>query len=202
METQLFAKESACAAIVETGHALIEKKLVAGSWGNISCRIDAQNIAITPSGHGYETLTPEDVVIINRDGEVVEGKHIPSSELKVHTAIYNAYPEAGAVIHTHSIYASALAAMHQGVPAIIEDIVQIIGGRVECAQYALCGTQELAENTVRAERQKGCSAGQPWRCVLGQEPGGGTACCRNSGKGGADCRNLCRHRQQGVRAEL
>ena len=62
METQLFAKESACAAIVETGHALIEKKLVAGSWGNISCRIDAQNIAITPSGHGYETLTPEDVV--------------------------------------------------------------------------------------------------------------------------------------------
>ena len=56
METQLFAKESACAAIVETGHALIEKKLVAGSWGNISCRIDAQNIAITPSGHGYETL--------------------------------------------------------------------------------------------------------------------------------------------------
>ena len=73
-----------------------------------------RNIAITPSGHGYETLTPEDVVIINRDGEVVEGKHIPSSELKVHTAIYNAYPEAGAVIHTHSIYASALAAMHQG----------------------------------------------------------------------------------------
>ena len=109
METQLFAKESACAAIVETGHALIEKKLVAGSWGNISCRIDAQNIAITPSGHGYETLTPEDVVIINREGDVVEGKHIPSSELKVHT-----------------------------------------GGRVECAQYALCSTQELAENTVRA----------------------------------------------------
>ena len=57
METQLLAKESACAAIVETGHALIEKKLVAGSWGNISCRIDVQNIAITPSGHGYETLT-------------------------------------------------------------------------------------------------------------------------------------------------
>ena len=80
METQLFAKESACTAIVETGHALIAKKLVAGSWGNISCRIDAQNIAITPSGHGYEMLTPEDVVIINRDGEVVEGKHIPSSE--------------------------------------------------------------------------------------------------------------------------
>ena len=51
METQLFAKESACAAIVETGHALIEKKLVAGSWGNISCRIDAQKYC-------YHTLRP------------------------------------------------------------------------------------------------------------------------------------------------
>ena len=88
----MFAKESACAAIVETGHVLIEKKLVAGSWGNISCRIDAQNIAITPSGHGYETLTPEDVVIINRDGEVVEGERIPSSELKVHTAFTTPIP--------------------------------------------------------------------------------------------------------------
>ena len=143
METQLLAKESARAAIVEMGHTLIAKNLVAGSWGNISCRIDEQSIAITPSGRGYELLEPEDVVLIDREGAVLEGKRIPSSELKVHTAIYNAYPEAGAVIHTHSIYASALSAMHQDVPAIIEDIVQIIGGRVYCAEYALCGTQEL-----------------------------------------------------------
>ena len=152
METQLLAKESARAAIVEMGHTLIAKNLVAGSWGNISCRIDEQSIAITPSGRGYELLKPEDVVLIDREGAVLEGKRIPSSELKVHTAIYNAYPEAGAVIHTHSIYASALAAMHQDVPAIIEDIVQIIGGRVYCAEYALCGTQELADKTVAALR--------------------------------------------------
>lgn len=152
METQLLAKESARAAIVEMGHMLIAKNLVAGSWGNISCRIDEQSIAITPSGRGYELLEPEDVVLIDREGAVLEGKRIPSSELKVHTAIYNAYPEAGAVIHTHSIYASALAAMHQDVPAIIEDIVQIIGGRVYCAEYALCGTQELADKTVAALR--------------------------------------------------
>ena len=152
METQLLAKESARAAIVEMGYTLIAKNLVAGSWGNISCRIDEQSIAITPSGRGYELLKPEDVVLIDREGAVLEGKRIPSSELKVHTAIYNAYPEAGAVIHTHSIYASALAAMHQYVPAIIEDIVQIIGGRVYCAEYALCGTQELADKTVAALR--------------------------------------------------
>ena len=150
MDTDLLAKDKARAAIVEMGHTLIEKRLVAGSWGNISCRVDEASIAITPSGRGYETLKPEDVVIIDNLGAVLDGKHIPSSELKVHTAVYNAYPAAGAVIHTHSIYASALAAMHQDVPAIIEDIVQIIGGRVHCAQYALCGTQELAENTVAA----------------------------------------------------
>ena len=152
METQLLAKESARATIVEMGHTLIAKNLVAGSWGNISCRIVEQSIAITPSGRGYELLEPEDVVLIDREGAVLEGKRIPSSELKVHTAIYNVYPEAGAVIHTHSIYASALAAMHQDVPAIIEDIVQIIGGRVYCAEYALCGTQELADKTVAALR--------------------------------------------------
>lgn len=152
MEIQLLAKESARAAIVEMGHTLIAKNLVAGSWGNISCRVDEKSIAITPSGRGYELLVPEDVVLIDREGAVLEGKRIPSSELKVHTAIYNAYPEAGAVIHTHSIYASALAAMHQDVPAIIEDIVQIIGGRVYCAEYALCGTQELADKTVAALR--------------------------------------------------
>lgn len=152
MDEALLQKDQARAAIVEMGQRLIEKKLVAGSWGNISCRIDAASLAITPSGRGYETLTPEDVVIIGNDGKVLEGSHIPSSELKVHTAIYEAYPEAGAVVHTHSIYASALAAMHQDVPAIIEDIVQIIGGRVHCAEYALCGTQELAVNAVAALR--------------------------------------------------
>lgn len=146
------SKEEARAAIVRMGHTLITKKLVAGSWGNISCRVDASNIAITPSGHGYETLQAEDVVLIDNAGSVLEGKLIPSSELKVHTAIYNAYPAAGAVIHTHSIYASALAAMHEDVPAIIEDIVQIIGGRVYCADYALCGTQELADNAIAALR--------------------------------------------------
>ena len=152
MEDELLLKDAARAAIVEMGHTLIAKKLVAGSWGNISCRVDDASLAITPSGRGYETLTPEDVVIIANDGAVIEGKHIPSSELRVHTAIYEACPEAGAVIHTHSIYASALAAMHQDVPAIIEDIVQIIGGRVQCADYAMCGTQQLADNAVAALR--------------------------------------------------
>ena len=135
--------------IVAIGKKLIEKKLVAGSWGNISCRF-SEEVAITPSGRGYETLEPEDIVILDKDGNKLEGRHVESSESKLHVEIYKACPEAKAIIHTHSIYASALAAMHKPVPAIIEDMVQIVGGRVNCAKYALPGTQELAENAVEA----------------------------------------------------
>ena len=148
MEKKLLTKKAACAAIVEMGHKLTEKHLVAGSWGNIST-LTRKGIAITPSGLGYEKLTPADIVIVDAEGQALAGKHIPSSETKVHLAIYKAFPEAGAVIHTHSIYASALAAMHEDVPAVIEDIVQICGGKVNCAEYAMTGTQELADAAVK-----------------------------------------------------
>lgn len=136
--------------IVAMGRKLIEKNLVAGSWGNISCRVGEGLIAITPSGRGYENQQPEDIVLLDTEGKVVEGCRVPSSESPLHTAIYAACPQAGAIIHTHSIYASALAAMRKPVPAIIEDIVQIIGGRVACAEYALPGTLQLAQNAVAA----------------------------------------------------
>lgn len=143
-------KEDARRQIISMGKILINKNLVAGSWGNISVRLDKDTFAVTPSGRSYEALQPEDIVILKNDCSVVEGAAVPSSESGLHAAIYESYPEAGAVIHTHSIYASALAAMRCPVPAIIEDIVQIIGSEVRCAEYALPGTDELAANAVRA----------------------------------------------------
>lgn len=141
---------SAREAIVAMGKELIKRKLVAGSWGNISVKIADGVYAVTPSGRGYANQKPEDIVIVDDACKTLDGELTPSSESKLHTAIYSACPEAKAIIHTHSIYASALAAMRKPVPAIIEDIVQIIGGRVECAEYALPGTQELADNAVKA----------------------------------------------------
>lgn len=140
----------ACSSIVATGKLLTEKHLVAGSWGNISCKIGESIYAVTPSGKGYAGLTEDDIVIIDHQCNTVWGRHVPSSESKLHAAIYSACPEAQAVIHTHSIYASALAAMRKSIPPIIEDIVQIIGGSVNCAEYALPGTQQLADNAVQA----------------------------------------------------
>ena len=142
--------QSAREAIVAMGKELIERKLVAGSWGNISVKIADGVYAVTPSGRGYASQEPKDIVIIDNACSTLDGELTPSSESKLHTAIYSACPEAKAIIHTHSIYASALAAMRKPVPAIIEDIVQIIGGRVNCAEYALPGTQELADNAVAA----------------------------------------------------
>lgn len=141
--------QSAREAVVAMGKELMERKLVAGSWGNISVKIADGVYAVTPSGRGYANQKPEDIVIIDDACQTLAGALTPSSESKLHTAIYNACPEAQAIIHTHSIYASALAAMRKPVPAIIEDIVQIIGGRVNCAEYALPGTQELADNAVK-----------------------------------------------------
>lgn len=142
--------------LINITHKLEAKKLVAGSWGNISVKVDNE-VLITPSGLGYENLQPKDLVLLDLEGNVLKGKHVPSSESKLHTAIYAACPEAEAIIHTHSIYASALAAMHKPVLAIVEDLVQIIGGRVQCAEYALPGTQELADNAVKAlQGKKAC----------------------------------------------
>ncbi len=137
-------------SIVEMGHQLTAKNLVAGSWGNISVRVGEGLYAITPSGRGYNHQQPQDIVIIDQNCMRVEGELTPSSESRLHTAIYAACPQAQAIIHTHSIYASALAAMHKAVPAIIEDLVMLIGGSVACAEYAMPGTEQLAVNAVQA----------------------------------------------------
>lgn len=81
---------------------------------------------------------------------MLDGALIPSSELPLHLAIYKALPEANAVVHTHSIYASACAAARRDIPPLIEDMVQIMGGAVHCAEYALPGTEMLAQNVIKA----------------------------------------------------
>lgn len=150
MEDLILSKEIAAEKIIAVGKQLMEKHLVAGSWGNISIKTGESTYAITPSGKGYASLTANDIVFIDKQCNIISGKNIPSSESQLHTAIYREFPAAGAVIHTHSIYASALAAMRKPVLPIIEDIVQIIGGKVACAEYALPGTKQLADNAVAA----------------------------------------------------
>ena len=136
--------------VLKGGQALVDKGLVAGTWGNISVRIpETKWIAVTPSGKGYHEITVDDIVIVDAVGTVIEGQFKPSSELPLHLAVYQARTDIQAIVHTHSVFASACAVAHKNIPPIIEDLVQLTGGSVDVAAYALPGTEQLAQNIVK-----------------------------------------------------
>lgn len=130
--------------IIAAGREMLAAGLAVGTWGNISCRVDENVIAITPSGVEYTALEEADIVIMTLDGQVAEGSLRPSTEHPLHRQIYRDRPDVKAVVHSHSIYASAMACARQPIPAAVEDLVQIVGGDVPVADYHLPGSQVLA----------------------------------------------------------
>lgn len=137
--------------VVEKGKEILAANLTIGTWGNISCRISGEDcIAITPSGMSYNTLEPEDIVVLDLDGNIVSGKRKPSVEVPLHLSIYKARQDVEAIIHTHSAYATAMAVARKEIPGAVEDLVQIAGGNVRVNDYALPGTEQLGINTVKA----------------------------------------------------
>jgi len=142
---------SAQTAICAMGRKLLENNLVAGTWGNISVRIDTERMVITPTAEDYTKLTPSDIPEVSlTDGRFVGKK--PSSEWRLHAAIYAARPDIEAVIHTHSMNASTVASTRRNVPPILDDMAQIIGPGVRCAAYALPSTKKIVRVTMRALR--------------------------------------------------
>ncbi len=136
--------------IIEAARQITKEQLVFGSWGNISLRINSEKIIITPSGIDYDKMQREDMVLINHEGAILIGNQRPSSELPLHLAIYNKRQDVHAIVHTHSIYATSFAIVRQPIPPVVEDLVQIVGGGVEVAEYALPGTDQLARNALAA----------------------------------------------------
>ena len=129
----------------------MEEGLVAGTWGNISLRLSVGEMAITPSGFDYLTMRAGDIVIVDlRTGEARGGK--PSTEKKLHAEIYRNRPEINAVIHTHSMSASTVAAARREVPPILDDLAQIVGPSLRVADYALPGTGKMSRTVLRALR--------------------------------------------------
>ena len=128
---------------------MIKGNLTVGSWGNISIKCHDGNIAITPSGTNYEKSKPEDMVITDINGSVIEGKLAPSSERLMHYAIYKKRPDVNAIVHTHSVYSSVLSVTDDKIPPITEDTAMILGNGVNVSEYAITGTQELADKVVK-----------------------------------------------------
>ncbi len=143
--------EKARRLVAAYGKKMAAAQLVPGTWGNLSCLVPKEKLlVITPSGVDYAHIRPDMTVVVDMQGEVVQGDLKPSSELKVHLAIYRGRADVQAVVHTHSIYACALAVARSALPPILEDMAALVGGGVPVAEYALAGTEQLAINTLKA----------------------------------------------------
>lgn len=137
--------------VIKTGVKMINSNLVMGTWGNISVRIpETDLIAITPSGVDYEEIELENIVIMNIEGETIDGNMKPSIENPLHRAIYKNRTDVSSIIHTHSEFCTAMAIVRKPIPAAIEDLVQIVGGNVRVSEYRLPGTEELGVEVVKA----------------------------------------------------
>lgn len=141
--------------IVQIGKEMLNSSLVVGTWGNISARVPGENyIAITPSGVDYNCIGANGIVVMDMEGNIIEGYMKPSIEFGLHLAIYNNRNDVNAIVHTHSTYCTAMAIARKPIPGACEDLVQIVGGDVRVSTYALPGTLELGDNTVEALKDR------------------------------------------------
>lgn len=141
------AKEIVCNA----GRQLLKEGLVARTWGNVSVKVDDRRMVITPSGRKYDELTPDDMVLVDIYTLKYEGNIKPSSELKLHCELYKTRAEVSAVIHTHQMYASIIAAAQKDVVVLEEQHRQILGGAIiKAAPYALPNTKKITVETAKA----------------------------------------------------
>jgi len=136
------------AAIIATAIQMNDRRINSGKSGNVSARTEA-GFLITPTGLPYESIRPEDIAAVTLGG-VATGPRLPSSEWRFHRDIYVDRPDAGAIVHAHSPFATTLACLGRGIPAF-HYMVAVAGGKdIRCAPYATFGTQELSDNALVA----------------------------------------------------
>ena len=129
---------------------LVRTGLVAWTQGNVSSRIPGEDrFVIKPSGVSYDELTAASMVVVDLDGErVVEGDHAPSSDTATHAHIYREMPHVGGVVHTHSPYATAWAAVGEPIPCVLTAIADEFGGEIPVGPFARIGGEEVGAGVV------------------------------------------------------
>ena len=141
-----YSETEARQLVIKAGYELVEKGLIARTWGNISARIGYNKFVITPSGRDYMSLKPEDLVVVDLDGNY-EGSIKPSSEKGVHAQTYRLRNNVNFVIHTHQCNASALSIIGKNIPlgeGISDETKAILGPKIVCAEYGLSSTKKLS----------------------------------------------------------
>jgi L-fuculose-phosphate aldolase len=140
-------EERAWEELVATARRTVADGLVVGTSGNVSARV-GDTVLVTPSGVPYDRLAPDDITGVDLDGRQVLGTLVPTSELPMHLAVYRS-TGARAVVHTHAVHATAVSTLVPELPTI-HYMAAALGGPVRVAPYATYGTDELAENMLRA----------------------------------------------------
>lgn len=140
--------------VLETARRMDEKGLVVGTSGNVSQRFRGTDgrelVAITPSGCCYDTMRTEDIVLVDLEGQRIEGELAPSIELMLHLSIYRVRRKISAVVHAHAAWGSIMSVTGNEIPPLLDDQVTFLGGEIKVATYALPGSLELAKNAVAA----------------------------------------------------
>ena len=148
-----YSVDKARELVLKAGLELCEAGLVARTWGNISARVSDTQYVITPSGRAYDTLTKEDIVLVNIADGSYKGEVKPSGEKGVHAAVYELCPEMNFVIHTHQNYASALSILGEKITLKEDDERLLLSDVIPCADYGMYATQKLVD-AIRLQMQE------------------------------------------------
>ena len=141
--------------LVAVARRMAQQGMNSGKSGNMSVRA-ADGFLVTPSGKTYETFGIGDLVHVDRDDKP-HGTHAPSSEWRLHRDVYARYAEAGAIVHTHSPFATTLSCLRRDIPPFHYEIAFAGGRDIRCAKYATFGTQELSNHAIAAlEGRRAC----------------------------------------------
>lgn len=145
-----YSVERAKELVISAGKMLVKSGLVARTWGNISARISDEKFVVTPSGLAYETLTPEQIVVVNVEDCTYDGNIKPSSEKGIHADIYKLRPGVNFIIHTHQVMASVLSIEGKNIEVQKDEYKNILGDTVPCAAYGMSSTSKLRKKVAEA----------------------------------------------------
>lgn len=158
-------------AIIVTARAMNAANLNRGAAGNVSARAGADGFLVTPTGMSYDALDAGDIVPMKLDGNW-SGVRKPSSEWRFHRDVYATRPEAGAIVHAHPPFATALACLRRGIPPFHYMIARFGGATVRCADYATFGTEELSHAALAALQDRcACLLANHGMLVFGRDLG-------------------------------
>lgn len=153
IQPSLYHYEGKIQQIIDVCKEMIRKEYIVGTAGNVSVRVKLPNgqdaFLVTPSSIKYDEIDIEDIVLIDSSGDTIIGRRNPTSEKRVHLAIYRAREDIKAIVHSHAPYSTALSIARMSIGPIVDEVIPFIGG-CEVAEFGMAGTDELAVNAVAA----------------------------------------------------